>query len=133
MKATEKYIITVKNEQSAGDMRDTITETGRGTYRQKNGVSYITYKTQDASVLIRAEEGMVVIKRTGGAESEVKYIPGKRSEVEYRTQYGSICMSVFTEAVEANAENGVIRLKYILETGGDEIKNDITITIREDK
>ncbi|MBR0365373.1 MAG: DUF1934 domain-containing protein [Clostridia bacterium] len=133
MKATEKYIITVKNVQSAGDMRDRVTESGRGTYRQKNGVSYITYKTADASVMIRAEKGRVSIKRTGDATSEVNYIPGKLSEFEYRTQYGSICMSVLTETVEADAQNGVIRLKYILQTGGDEIKNDITITIREDK
>lgn len=133
MKATEKYIITVTNEQGAGNMCDTVTESGRGSYRQKDGVSYIAYKTAGASVLIRAEEGMVMIKRTGDAVSEVKYIPGERSEFEYRTQYGSLNMCVLTEAVETDTENGVIRLRYTLQTGKEKIKNNITITIGEDK
>ena len=130
MKATDYYIVTVRNEQSSHDMHDTISETGRGTFRHKDGVCYLTYKTDTAKVLIRASKDEVKIKRTGDAGSEIKYRPGRRSYFEYETAYGSIAMSVYTSSVAIDTDGGVIQLRYVLETDGDEINNDVTITAR---
>lgn len=130
MKATDEYIVTVINKQSANDLEDTVTETGKGTFRYKDGVCYLTYKTDNAKVLIRASADEVKIKRTGDAASEIKYRPGRRSYFEYKTAYGILAMSVFTNYVGIDAENGKIWLCYILETNGDEINNEVTITAR---
>ncbi|MBQ3426857.1 MAG: DUF1934 domain-containing protein [Clostridia bacterium] len=130
MKATDEYIITVRNEQSANDMCDTVTETGKGTFRSKDGICYLTYRTDSTKVLIRASEDEVRIKRTGDAASEITYRPGRRSYFEYKTAYGTFAMSVFTAFVRTDAKEGTIRLGYTLETNGDEINNEVTITTR---
>ena len=129
MKNTDKYRVTVTNRQTAGDMTDTVTESGTGSFRRSGDTCYITYDTGAVKVFIKASPGAVRITRRGDSSSEILYRPGKRAYFEYRTAYGSIAMSVFTEAIETDAEgdDGSIRLIYSLNAGDEDMQNDVMI------
>lgn len=116
----------MKNEQAADGMCDAVTERGNGTFRESDGALYITYKNDNATVFIKAESDSVSVKRRGESVSDIKYRLGKRSYFEYKTQYGSLAMSVFTKSIAIGEKS--IRLAYTLQTGNDEIMNNILIT-----
>ena len=129
MKNTDKYRVTVTNRQTAGDMTDTVTESGTGSFRQSGDTCYITYDTGAAKVFIKALPGAVRITRKGDSSSETVYRPGKRAYFEYKTAYGSIAMSVLTKEIEINAadDRGSIRLIYSLNAGDEDMQNDVKI------
>ena len=129
MKNTDKYRVTVTNRQTAGDMTDTVTESGTGSFRQSGDTCYITYDTGAAKVFIKASPGAVRITRKGDSSSETVYRPGKRAYFEYKTAYGSIAMSVLTKEIEiATADDrGSIRLIYSLNAGDEDMQNDVKI------
>ena len=129
MKNTDKYRVTVTNRQTAGDMTDTVTESGTGSFRQSGDTCYITYDTGAAKVFIKASPGAVRITRRGDSSSETEYRPGKRAYFEYKTAYGSIAMSVLTKEIEIDAagDSGSIRLRYSLNAGDEDMQNDVKI------
>lgn len=127
LKNTDKYRVTVTNRQTADGYSDTVTETGTGKYRESGDVCYLTYDTGAAKVYIKAARGTVTVKRMGESGSVMEYIPQRRTYFEYKTPYGAIAMSVYTEALEIDAGNGRISISYSLDTGEDEMRNDIEI------
>lgn len=127
LKNTDDIIITVTNTQTVAGRTDTVTERGRGSCREKRGVCYITYQSGNSRVFIKAERGKVSVKRTGESGADMVYEAGKRTSFNYRTPYGDIAMSVFTEAIDISAEG--ISFKYVLGSGADEIENCIEITV----
>lgn len=131
MNGTQEFKIEVINRQSGMDFKDTVEERSVCTYRESRGVYYISYKTEDSHVLIKAENDMVIVRRTGGYGSEMIYETGKETEFEYRTPYGSIPMRMSTEYVSfmLGEDGGVIELRYILYAGGDKLINEMKIKI----
>lgn len=129
MKNIDKYRVTVTNRQTSGDMTDTVTESGTGSFRQSGDTCYITYDTGAAKVFIKASPGTVRITRRGDSSSETEYRPGKRAYFEYKTAYGSIAMSVLTKEIEIDAagDRGSIRLIYSLNAGDEDMQNDVII------
>lgn len=112
-------------------MSDTVTESGAGTYRKKDNTAYISYSSQDTKVFIKAESGIITVKRTGQSASDMRYEMGKHTSFDYRTPYGTITMSVFTESIicRTHESGGEISLSYIFETSGDKLKNNMIIKI----
>ena len=131
MKNTDGFKITVTNKQKSDDMSDTVTETGGGTYRKSESASYISYTVDNTRVLIKAHGNMISVKRIGDFSYDVKYESGKHTSFDYKTPYGTIGMSVFTERIicSTNENGGEIRLCYTLQTGGDKLYNDTMIKI----
>lgn len=128
---TDGFDITVINKQTADGMSDTVTESGLGTYRIKDGTAYITYSTGDAKVFIKAKDDVVTVKRTGDAKSDMRYELGKRTSFAYVTRFGTIEMNIYTKKIisRANSDGGEISLGYVLETGGDKLYNNIMIKV----
>lgn len=110
-------------------MKDTVTESGSGTYRKKDDTVYITYSADDAKVFIKAQNDVITVKRTGYAKSDIRYELGKRTGFLYRTPFGTIDMSIYTESIisRANSDGAKISLSYTLETGGDKLYNNMVI------
>lgn len=131
MKNTDLFKIKVTNRQSAEGMSDTITEGGRGTYRRKGGVVYISYTTGNTKVFIKADEKGVSVKRTGENKSDLRYEAGKILDIDYVTPFGTLDMKLYTETVinRLDDNGGKISLRYILETGGDKLYNNMIIHI----
>ena len=128
---TNEYRITVVNKQTADGMTDTVTESGLGTYRRSGDTIYITYSTDNIKVLIKAGNGIVNVKRTGDAKSDMRYEQGMRTSFMYRTQFGDIDMSIYTKSIisRADSDGAKISLSYTLEAGGDKLYNNMTITV----
>lgn len=115
------------NRQSDGTGTDTVTETGTGAYRKTGGKCYLSYETDAAKVYIKAQNDSVTVKRTGESDSEIQYVPGRSAELEYKTPYGTFGMRVKTDAVTVDAHSSVIRLRYRLSGGEDEMVNNVEI------
>lgn len=133
-KNTDSFKIRVTNRQSAGDMSDTITEGGRGTYRLKDGIGYISYAAGNTKVFIKAGKNGVSVKRTGETKSDMRYEQGKSIDLDYVTPYGTFDMKLYTETViiRLDEKGGKISLRYTLETGGDKLYNNMIIHISKD-
>lgn len=130
-KNTNEFKISVANAQTIDGNTDMITETARGSFRMQNGKCYISYKSGGSSNLLKVEGDTVTLRRTGEYGSDIQYKPGKHSEISYRTPYGVIKMGLFTRFTEhkLSDDGGTIRLGYVLQTNGDELYNDMKITI----
>ncbi len=109
-------------------MTDTITERGKGTYRKSRDARYIKYETDEAKVMIKAEPERVMVRRGGDTGSQMCYELGKWTDFSYKTPYGEMKMSIFTESM--NISDYAIRLVYILDTGIDKIRNNMVIEIK---
>lgn len=131
LKGTDGFKITVENRQKTDGMSDTVTETGEGTYREADGIAYISYSSGNTRVFIKAQRDMITVKRTGDTKSDMRYELGKHTSFDYRTPYGTIKMGIFTESINrrTNENGGNISLGYTLQAGGDKLYNNMMIKI----
>lgn len=135
MKNTDTFKVYVSNSQMIDGNVEEVSENGHGSIREKNGVFYIVYKTDAASVMIKTDGRYVDLKRTGDASSHMHYEKGKSTSFDYNTPYGTIKMNVFTSSLVSclAPDGGTLRIEYVLETGGDKLYNDIIIKIEKQK
>lgn len=131
-KNIDRVTVTVKNRQINDGDTDIISEKGNGTLRFRNGVYYIMYKTESDTVMIKAKQDEISVRRSGAASSDMIYISGKKTEFSYNTPYGEIKMEIYTKTIKCEFEknNGRIRLVYDFYAGGGVIKNDMEIRLR---
>ncbi len=129
--AKRAFRISVVNRQSGTDLSDTIEETAECSYRCAEGRFYITYGSGGSKVMLRFADGTAELRRTGGFGSKMVYIPGRETEFDYRTPYGSIAMKIKTDCVRYSLDEngGIAELEYLLYAGGDKISNKMTIRI----
>ncbi len=131
MKNTDGFKVRVTNLQTVDGETDEVCEAGRGSIREKNGVYYIVYRTDENSVMIKTDGSYVDLKRTGDVSSQMYYEKGKTTSFDYNTLYGTVRMSIFTRSLVCSLtpDGGMLRIGYVLETGGDKLYNDIIIRI----
>lgn len=137
LKNTKIADIIIKSRQkSGGELNETSFET-KGTYCIKDGIAYIAYKeppeigTGGASVLVKAEKGIVTVRRNGDFRAVMPYCCGKSTEFVYRTPYGGITMTIHTSAIHNSLSDngGELELHYRLISGGEHSDNDIYFRI----
>ena len=93
MNGTQEFKIEVINRQSGTDFEDRVEEKSVCTYRESRGVYYISYKAEDAHVLIKAGNDKVIVRRTGeygfgtGAFPDLVYLWGRVLRPEHRPEY----------------------------------------------
>lgn len=135
MKNTDKFKIKVVNSQTIDGETESVAEDGIGSIREKNGVFYIVYKTNSATVMLKTDGTYVELKRTGDSQYTMNYAAGKSSSCGYNTPYGTINMNVFTKSIkcELTEDGGELAINYILETNGDKLYNDISISVEKRK
>ena len=129
MKNTDRFEIEVINRQVNNGETDYIRESGTGSLRIKDGMYYLMYKTDTATVMIRIEDDTANVKRTGESSSDMDYKPGRTTAFEYNTPYGNMRMELFTKKLDytLNENGGVIKIQYEL----CDIDNNMQISVKE--
>lgn len=133
IKETERgeFKIRVINDQTSAGEKDRIEENAVGTFRTEKGRFYIKYRANEYLNMIRIEDDTVTVSRSGDIKSHMRYELGKCTEFLYSTPYGDIPMKIHTSLVETKLgiDGGIVKLEYILDTGGDKYKNSMRIII----
>ena len=128
-KNTDVFRISVINRQMIDGEYDTVNESANGTFREKNGKFFIAYKNSGITSMIKLDGETLSVKRVGDIRSDMLFVRGESTSFEYGTKYGSMDMSIFTEDISCSfdRDGGMLKLRYLLMTGGDDIINDMTI------
>lgn len=117
-------------------MSETTELITEGKFYESGGKQYIFYKEEDnATVMLIVTHDRVVLSRKGDYASKMDYRPGEDTQVIYHTPYGVMTMRLKTILVENSLkeDGGVLRLVYRLNVNGEEIKNDLTVTVTDGK
>lgn len=135
LKNIENYDITILNKQSSDGVTDNIEEKVVGSFRRKNGKSYIMYETEEegskTSSTVIAAENEVKIKRSGLINSEMLYRTDRNTSFEYKLPFGAMEMEIETHTIENHLTDngGSLHLVYTLCIQGGKYYNDMTILI----
>ena len=75
------------------------------------------------------EADKVVMKRTGGYQSEMVFVPNLTSDFMMRTPYGSVPLSIYSERVKGTVgkKSVAIDLEYIVSTGGHSTRQHLSL------
>ncbi len=121
---TGKAIIKITGVQILGEEQDVTVLEAQGVYtKTEDGcrIEYIEKPAEDMEVQnkIAVSPKRTVISKSGAVESEMVFIPGKESNVAYKTPFGVIDMTIRCEKVEACEEEytGKIAIAYDLCSG----------------
>lgn len=137
LKNIDNYDITICNNQKIDNDTDIIEEKCMGSFRMKNGKSYIMYKSvqeeNETSVTVIVSEDCVKIRRTGAVNSEMVYRTDRKTEFMYNLPYGSMSIDIETELIKAELcdDGGEIRLVYVLIIQNERYCNDLKITVKK--
>lgn len=127
-------IIEIKNIQSADDTEETTELIIEGKFYESGGKQYIFYTEDEekTTVMLIVSKDKVVLSRKGEYTSRMDYFPGEDTQVIYHTPYGVMTMRLKTLLVENLLKNdgGTLRLIYRLTVNGEEINNNLTLTVR---
>lgn len=94
-----------------------------GTYTAEDGVETVEYdeifegfEHNPARNRIEIRDGSVEVHKTGAAEVDMVFIPGKRNLAYYTTPFGTIEMGISTMAVNTkrDKDNINVRVEYAL-------------------
>ena len=139
LKSTENdAIIKIKNTQSADGEEQTTELICEGRFYESGGKIYIFYKEDDgeessaSSVMLIISDTDVTLSRKGEFASKMHYQEGKTEQVIYKTPYGDMIFLLKTLKIENNLKisGGTLRLLYKLIINGEEMNNDLEITVR---
>ena len=140
LKNTENSaIIKIRNTQSAEDTEETVELITEGKFYKSGDKLYIFYTEEDegekTTVMLIAAEDSVTLSRKGSYASKMFYRPGEDTQVVYHTPYGVMTMRLKTLCVENHLDEGggTLRLLYRLSVNGDEINNDLTLTVKTER
>lgn len=133
---TKEVSITIEGIQ-LGSEEAPIIMTASGTYHMHKDKHYIQYEEQSeeglGSIKSMIKIGLTQIEMTkkGTGNSEMTFDLNQKTEVIYRTPYGTLFFEAMTSriAVEEAEEEIVVRLEYSLFTN-DETISDNRTTIR---
>lgn len=129
--------IIILNKQTADGASDTIEEKAEGSFRQKNGKSYIMYESVEeglkTSSTIIASDSEVKIKRKGLINSEMLCRRNEKTKFTYNLPYGSMEIEVEAHTIENGFDDdgGRLHMAYTLCIQGEMYYNDMTIIINK--
>lgn len=111
-----------------------------GKYGIKNGKAYLSYDEGGAlgvdgvTTILKAQDGLVVLTRTGSLESRLEIEKGERHQCHYSTVYGDLFLGIFGETLENNLteSGGKLFMSYTLDVNCEFMsRNDVEITVKE--
>jgi uncharacterized beta-barrel protein YwiB (DUF1934 family) len=112
-----------------------------GTYTEKSGFIYITYKESGLSGMegttttLKIASNSLSIIRFGTYNSKLEFKQGERTLSKYQTPYGSIPITINTKLLDIalrQGEKSNIQLEYDLEAAGeDALMNEIIISFEK--
>ena len=106
----------------------------QGDFYEKNGVYYLTYTENDEKtrVFIKISKDGVDVRRMGEFKTGIYYRQGEMTDTVYETPFGKLGIKIRTSKIENKlSENGgTLKIFYTLITGGENVKNEITLDIK---
>lgn len=134
-KTVSLYTKTIQTEKSGE--KSEIEFFAEGSYIEKNGIIFITYKETELSgmegtttTLKIADKSLSVI-RFGSHDSKLEFKQGEQTLTNYHTPYGNIEIIIDTHILDMNLQpegKSNIYLKYSLQTNAEEtLMNEVTI------
>ncbi len=134
-------LIEIRSTVTDGEgNEDFIEMTTVGKYGIKNGKVYMSYDdsssvgVEDVTTILKAEDDLVVLKRTGGLESRLEIEKGERHQCHYSTAFGNLSVGIFGEIVDINLDEsgGKLLMKYTIDVNSELLsKNNVEITVKE--
>lgn len=119
----EDFDISIIGRQTFDDESDLVEIDTSGSYLNKNGIRYITYKEYDEdnpsvhrTNIIKVEDSKVTLIRP---HSTTRLIlePGKRHLCMYDTGFGPVTIGVFTDYIKSTLgdKGGKLDIRYTLD------------------
>lgn len=137
----ENYLISVCGRQVIDDQSGEVEVTALGTYLERNGNRYISYKEYDEDTnesqtsILKIEGSRCVTLMRGGAEGTRLILEkGKRHLCQYATDYGQMMLGVFTSGVDNQLTDngGKLTVNYTLDLDANlSSVNQLCITVKE--
>lgn len=120
---------------------DKVSLMTRGSFIQKNGSFFISYKETEATgyegniTTVKVEaSGRVSMLRFGSMPSQLVIEPGRRHVCHYDSGYGSLSLGVSADEIDnrLTEHGGNITFSYMLDSGEAQIsRNQVKITVQE--
>jgi uncharacterized beta-barrel protein YwiB (DUF1934 family) len=75
------------------------------------------------------EPDKIVMKRTGGYQSEMVFVPNLTSDFLLKTPYGSVPLNIYSEKVKGTIgkKSVSVDLEYVVSTGGHSTKQHLCL------
>ncbi len=129
-------VFNITNNQCFDEHQDTIKISTEGKFYFRNGTYFLMYKEftdlGDVSVMIKAENDMVTIKRTGSCNTRMQYIQGTKLEILYSVPFGDLVLELETDYVDfslSQTNGGYIELKYKLNINNETYYNNMKLEV----
>lgn len=137
----ENYLINIEGTMEQSGETDTVSLMTRGSFVQKNGRFFISYKETMATgfegntTTVRVEnQSKVSMLRYGTAPSELVIECGKRHVCHYDSGHGILSLGVAADEIDnqLNEHGGDLTFSYTLDSGESRIsRNKVKITVQE--
>ena len=136
----EDYLITIKGTMEQNGERDQVELMTRGSYVQRGGSYYITYKETEATgyqgstTTVKVEgDSKVSMLRFGTAPSQLVIEKGRRHVCHYDTGAGALSLGVAADYIcsKLGPQGGSVHFGYLLDMDTQSIsRNLVEITVR---
>lgn len=138
MKNTEQCanisLVTVRDLQGTQDRSELCVQ---GGFYDKDGIYYLTYTEDavtgpgDARVFLKISKDSVEIRRMGEFKAVIRYRQGEITDTLYETPFGKMDIKIRTSKIvnKLSEKGGTLKIFYTLITGGEDVKNEITLDI----
>lgn len=139
MDRENNVLITMISHQSDGAFKDTTETVYPGKAFEKDGCCYVFYDEHDedtgnvTKASIRLRPRYIEIRKKGNVTSQMTFVPGQKSETEYKTPYGAMFMTIDTRRADVQYGLGEVtaELDYQLSLGGSApMRNRMKISVR---
>lgn len=139
----EDYIIRIKSRMIQGGDRDTVELMTRGSFVQRGGSYYITYRETETTgyegcvttLKLAADGSRVAMLRFGPANTQLLIEKGRRNLCHYETGYGSMTLGVTADEIvcELTETGGRARFSYLLDADSTELtsQNCLEVTVTQ--
>lgn len=137
----EDYLIRIEGRQEQDGEENTVSLVTRGSFVQKGGSYYISYKETEATgftgctTTVKIEgSNRVTMLRHGPAPSQLVIEKGRRNVCHYETGHGSLSLGISADGIRAvlNQQGGEVEFCYLLDMNAACFsKNTVKITVRE--
>lgn len=139
----EDYIIRIKSRIIQDGDRDTVELMTRGSFVQRGGSYYITYRETETTgyegcvttLKLAADGSRVAMLRFGPANTQLLIEKGRRNLCHYETGYGSMTLGVTADEIvcELTETGGRARFSYLLDADSTELtsQNCLEVTVTQ--
>lgn len=116
---SKSVTINVESSQDDGSDQEQITTQSNGQLYQKSGTYYLKYEEtaeglEGVKTTIKIKEEEVTLIRQGNVRTIQSFAPGKRTDFDYKTPYGTLNLALEVEEfnLNINETDGEIQLEY---------------------